>query len=151
MVSELSPIVSYLRYILTRPAQLIFLGLRRRRVRQQKSQPRALLIIEEPEAHLHPENQAKITEIFAKLTKVQVKVILTSHSNYVFNKTNNLVLAGILEPNNIQATVFAMTETGSIGKRLAVDELGIDDENFIETAEKQFDEKSDLIDRMNSA
>jgi hypothetical protein len=151
MVSELSPIVSYLRYILTRPPQLVLAGYRRRRIRPQRSQPRALLIIEEPEAHLHPENQAKITEIFAKLTKAQVKVILTSHSNYVFNKTNNLVLAGLLEPNNIQATVFKMTDKGSIGKRLTVDELGIDDENFIETAERLFDEKSDLIDKMNSA
>lgn len=139
MVSELSPIVSYLRYVLTesslRPSRLAF--------------AKHLIIIEEPEAHLHPEVQIKLTEIFSKLVKNNVKIIITSHSNYIFNKLNNLILEKKLDTACLSATVFKASGIGSLGLELDMDELGIEDDNFIDAAEALYNEKTELIGMLN--
>jgi len=139
MVSELSPIVTYLRHILTEPVKHSFMA-RRRQITFK-----AMIIIEEPEAHLHPEVQVKLIEQFAALAALGVKVVLTSHSNFVFNKVSNLVITGVLPADSVAATLFEMDSGGSSGRALAVDEYGIDDENFVETAEALFMEKAEAL------
>ena len=47
MVSEVSPIVAFLKYIIVKKQNL-------------SSEGRGILFIEEPEAHLHPNNQVKL-------------------------------------------------------------------------------------------
>jgi len=131
MVSELSPIVCYLKYLVA------------------FSSENALIFIEEPEAHLHPETQILLMEIFAKLVKSNVKIVMTSHSNYMFNKMNNLILEGKIETASTQSIVLTETNEGSIAKSIDVDELGIDDENFIDATEELFNEKMALIDKLN--
>jgi predicted ATPase len=78
MVSELSPIVAYLRHILTVPTRPSPRAVKRR------ASAKALIIIEEPEAHLHPKVQAMLVKHLVELTKLGVKVVLTSHSNYIW-------------------------------------------------------------------
>jgi predicted ATPase len=102
-----------------------------------------MIMIEEPEAHLHPEVQVKLVAQFAALTNLGVKVVLTSHNNYIFYKASNLVISGQLSPNAVAATPFTMEEHGSVGKPLVVDAYGIDDENFVETAESLFMDKAE--------
>jgi predicted ATPase len=139
MVSELSPIVAYLRYVLTEPSRLSSTTKRR------QSTLKSMIIIEEPEAHLHPEVQVKLLEKFAELTNLGVKVVITSHSNFIFNKASNLVISRQLSPDRVEATLFIMKERGSIGKPLAIDDYGIDDENFVDTAESLFVEKAEAL------
>ncbi len=132
MVSEISPIVAFLKYILS------------------KEKRQVVLFIEEPEAHLHPENIIKLVEIFVKLTKLNVKVIMTSHSNYVFNKLNNMVISKELLIDKYSAIKLNQTETGSISKDLLIDKFGADDENFIDVSEQLYEERETLIEKMNS-
>jgi len=116
MVSELSPIVCYLKYVVA-----------------FADDSKSIIFIEEPEAHLHPETQVLLMEIFAKLIKANVKIIMTSHSDYMFNKMNNLILEGQLDIASLQAIVFKETlKGGTIAKEIPADSLGIDDENFLE-------------------
>lgn len=136
MVSELSPIVSYLRYILTEPTR------RTSGAKRRESTTQSMLIIEEPEAHLHPKVQIRLVKEFAALTKLGVKVVLTSHSNFVFNKTSNLIISGDLAASRVAATHFQWTESGSSGKALDINEFGIDDENFLQATEELFEEKA---------
>lgn len=57
-----------------------------------------LLMIDEPELSLHPENQIKLARLFVKLVNVGVKVWITTHSDYIVKELNNcLMLAGDLE------------------------------------------------------
>lgn len=103
------------------------------------------MIIEEPEAHLHPEAQVKLIEQLLALSKIGVKVVLTSHSDYIYNKLSNLVSVGGLAPESVAATLFTMGEHGSEGKPLAVDTYGIDDENFVDAAEALYMEKAEAL------
>ena len=70
MVSELVPVVLYLRHV----------------VRSGET-----LIIEEPESHLHPAMQVEFTRQLAAVVRAGVRVIITTHSEWVLDELANLV------------------------------------------------------------
>ena len=76
MVSELAPLVLFLR---------------------SGVKPGDTLIIEEPEAHLHPGAQADMAVILARLVRAGVKVIITTHSDWMLQEIGNLIRVGELE------------------------------------------------------
>ena len=70
MVSELAPVVLYLRHIV---------------------QPGDVLIIEEPESHLHPKMQVEFIRQLAAVVGSGIRVMLTTHSEWVLDELANLV------------------------------------------------------------
>lgn len=76
MVSELTPLVLFIR------------GLVR---------PGDTLIIEEPEAHLHPAAQAQMAATLARLVRAGVKVLVTTHSDFMLQEIGNLMRVGMLK------------------------------------------------------
>jgi ABC-type multidrug transport system ATPase subunit len=56
------------------------------------AKPGDLLMIDEPELNLHPENQRLLARIFSKLTKVGIKVFITTHSDYIIKELNTLIM-----------------------------------------------------------
>ncbi|ELK8484554.1 TPA: AAA family ATPase [Vibrio diabolicus] len=152
MVSELAPIVSYLRYVLTENSyqSTMIPHFRPRRTKRETESASHLIMIEEPEAHLHPEVQLQLTEIFSKLAKADVKLIITSHSNYIFNKVNNLIMSKELDVDKVYSGVFKSTVKGSVVNSLEIDELGVEDDNFSEPTSHLFEEKMKIIDELNS-
>ena len=73
MVSELAPLVLFLRGIV---------------------RPGDLLIIEEPEAHLHPGAQTAIALTLARLVRAGVRVIVTTHSSWFLQQIANIIRQG---------------------------------------------------------
>lgn len=51
-----------------------------------------LLIIDEPELTLHPENQRKIARLCAMLVNAGIRVMITTHSDYIVKEFNTLLL-----------------------------------------------------------
>lgn len=51
-----------------------------------------LLMIDEPELNLHPENQRRIARLFARLVNLGVKVFITTHSDYIIKELNALIM-----------------------------------------------------------
>ena len=70
MVSELAPVVLYLRHVV---------------------RPGEVLIIEEPESHLHPKMQVVFTRYLAAAVKAGIRVMITTHSEWVMDELANLV------------------------------------------------------------
>lgn len=52
-----------------------------------------LIIIDEPELNLHPNNQVYITRIFAKLINKGFRLLVSTHSDYIIREINNLIMS----------------------------------------------------------
>ncbi len=89
MVSELAPLVLYLRGLV---------------------QPGDTLIIEEPEAHLHPGAQADMAVILARLVRAGVRVIITTHSDWLLEEIGNLILEGLIEDKTDEPASWLLPE-----------------------------------------
>ena len=76
MVSELAPLVLFIRGLI---------------------RPGDTLIIEEPEAHLHPAAQAQMAATLARLVRAGVKVLVTTHSDFMLQEIGNLMRVGMLK------------------------------------------------------
>ena len=50
------------------------------------------LIIDEPEINLHPDNQRVVARILAKMVNRGIKVIVSTHSDYIIRELNHLML-----------------------------------------------------------
>lgn len=54
--------------------------------------PHDILMIDEPELNLHPDNQRKLARIIARLINKGIFVFITTHSDYFLKEINNLIL-----------------------------------------------------------
>ncbi len=120
MVSELAPVVLYLRHVV---------------------QPGDLLIIEEPESHLHPAMQVEFTRQLAAAVQAGVRILITTHSEWVLEELANLVRLSdlpkerrtgiddedvVLSPDQVGAWFF---EPNSEGNGSTVREIALDTES----------------------
>ncbi len=55
-------------------------------------EPGDLLMIDEPELNLHPENQRRIIKLFSRLINLGIKVFITTHSDYIIKELNTLIM-----------------------------------------------------------
>lgn len=58
---------------------------------QHTAQKGDLLIIDEPELNLHPDNHMKITRLLAHLSNKGIYIFITTHSDYLIKELNNLI------------------------------------------------------------
>jgi hypothetical protein len=58
-----------------------------------------LLMVDEPELHLHPENQRRIAKLFARLINIGIKVFITTHSDYIIKEINTLIMLNHDQPH----------------------------------------------------
>ena len=58
-----------------------------------------LLMVDEPELSLHPENQRRIARLFARLVNLGVKVFITTHSDYIIKELNTLIMLNHDKPH----------------------------------------------------
>ncbi len=59
---------------------------------RHRAEPGDMLIVDEPELNLHPENQRRIARLFARLVNVGIKVFITTHSDYIIRELNTLIM-----------------------------------------------------------
>ncbi|WP_254307027.1 AAA family ATPase [Elizabethkingia anophelis] len=145
MVAEISPLVIYFKHILNykySSAKNSFLYGAYSRRRKKKEKGYDILFIEEPEAHLHPEVQIKLMEIFVELTKLNMKIFITSHSNYMFNKVNNILIKNEIDAKKMSVYhLIKDIDHSSIEGNMKVDKDGINDENFQDVSESLYMER----------
>lgn len=58
-----------------------------------------LLMVDEPELSLHPQNQRRIARLFARLANIGVKVFATTHSDYIVKELNTLIMLNHDKPH----------------------------------------------------
>lgn len=63
------------------------------------AQPRDLLMVDEPELNLHPENQRRMARLFVRLVNLGIKVFITTHSDYIIKELNTLIMLNHDKPH----------------------------------------------------
>ena len=144
MVSELAPVVLYLRHI----------------VRSGD-----LLIIEEPESHLHPDMQARFARELARAVRAGVRILMTTHSEWFLEQIGNLVRlselsednrkgviggSSFLHPDEVGVWLFKATKRpkGSTVKEVKLDsETGLFPSGFEKVSEELYNEGATIFNR----
>ncbi|MBW4863557.1 MAG: AAA family ATPase [Paeniclostridium sp.] len=97
------------------------------------------LIIENPEIHLHPKAQSKLTELFVFIANNERQLILETHSDHIFNGLRVAIVQNKIEKNNMNMSFFRLDDRGcsenhliDVGKRGRIN-------NYIEDLFDQFD------------
>jgi hypothetical protein len=145
MVSELAPVVLFLRHVVGKYD---------------------LLIVEEPESHLHPTSQVKFARALGLLLAEQATVLVTTHSDYFLNQLNNLIRLDTLQkrsnnedsdersidPEHVRAYLFAPTNVGSEVRALSVsNDDGVSDAEFADVADWLYNESAALTRELNDS
>lgn len=70
------------------------------------AKPGALLIFENPEAHLHPRGQTQLALLFAKAAAAGIQIIVETHSDHILNGVRWAVKQRRLTPDEVQMLYF---------------------------------------------
>ncbi|MCA9981033.1 MAG: AAA family ATPase [Anaerolineales bacterium] len=81
-----------------------------------------LLMIDEPELNLHPENQRRLARLLASLVNLGVKVFITTHSDYLIKELNTLIMLNHDKPHLRQ---IAEVEGYRSGELLRAEQLRV--------------------------
>ncbi len=147
MVSELAPVVLYLRHV---------------------ARSGNVLIVEEPESHLHPGMQVEFTRQLAAIVKSGVRVIVTTHSEWLLEELANLVRLsqipqaqrnGIdgsdaaLRPDQVGAWLFRPKNRpkGSVVERIDLDDSGLYPSDFDDVAVTLHNNWAEITSRIGSS
>lgn len=150
MVSELAPVVLFLRGV-------VGIG--------------DMLIIEEPEAHLHPAAQTQMAVTLARLIRAGVRVVVTTHSDWLLKEIGNLMREGELgeepaekeskasPPRSLKSSDVGIwlfrrngPTDGSTVEEIPFDPIeGIEPRDYEDIAEVLYNRAADLQNRLEEA
>ncbi len=72
-----------------------------------------LLLVENPEAHLHPRGQSKIAELICRAAASGLQILMESHSDHVLNAVRLAVRNEILAPQDVAIHYFGSHAEGT--------------------------------------
>ena len=151
MVSELAPVVLYLRHWVM---------------------PGNVLIVEEPESHLHPAMQVEFTRQLALLVDSGIRVIITTHSEWVLEELSNTVQRSrlskkqrkglfdneqeniALRPDQVGAWLFKQKKRpqGSVVEEVKLDsETGLYPADFDAVSEELYNDSANIFNRIQDS
>ena len=131
----MAPFILYLKHIIAKPG---------------------LLIIEEPEAHLHPNNQTVLAKFLTRLVRCGMKVLITTHSPFIVEQLSNLIQTSaishansempagsqdFLMPDEVGAYSFELASSGYRIRELPVStEEGLPSQEFVNVTARLYDD-----------
>lgn len=59
---------------------------------EHEAKPGDTLMIDEPELNLHPDNQRKVAKLLVQLVHAGIRVVISTHSDYMVREINNLIM-----------------------------------------------------------
>ena len=125
MVSDIAPVVLYLRHL---------------------AKPGDVLIVEEPESHMHPAMQLQFTRQLGAVVKAGIRVIVTTHSEWLTEELGNVVRRSALPESGNEGTALDIRQVGvwlfepkrrpkgSVVREIPFDEYGYGNTGFDEVA-----------------
>ena len=150
MVSELAPLVLFL-------SGVIRVG--------------DTLVMEEPEAHLHPAAQTQVAVTLARLVRTGVRVVITTHSDWLLKEIGNLIregelagqtgkptaesaLSSALHPSEVGIWLFRQdgADQGSTIQEIPFDRSeGVEPAEYDDVAEALYNRAADLQNKLEES
>lgn len=132
---------------------------------RHRATPGCLIIIDEPELNLHPDCQILLARVFAKMINAGIRLIISTHSDYIIHELNNLIMLSettesfqnnmgrlgyskdmTLSSSKVGAYLFKITDEET---KISVDKLQVTNDGFavktIDSAINSLNNSSDLI------
>ncbi len=142
LTTQMIPLVLYLRHYAT---------------------PGATIIIEEPEAHMHPAMQVRFMTAIAQIVAAGVRVLMTTHSEWILSALANIVRASelsdrrqedlaagaVLPRASVGAWLFNCGEEGSTTSEIPLDsESGMYDAGFPDVSRALYNDWAAIYSRL---
>jgi predicted ATPase len=84
-----------------------------------------LLVVENPEGHLHPEGQSALGQFLGRVGAAGIQVVIETHSDHVVNGIRRAIVSGTApDPPEVAIYYFDGTESGAQAHRLTVSPTG---------------------------
>ena len=80
-----------------------------------------MIIIENPEIHLHPRAQSRLTEFLSFVADKGIKFIIETHSDHVFNGIRKSVNKKVITPSDVAIHFFKMDETELLSRPIKIE------------------------------
>lgn len=97
-----------------------------------------IVIFENPEAHLHPKAQSRLTHLFARLSLSKVQLFIESHSEHILNGLRVSVANKNCSINEKTISSYFF------GENFKIEKLNIDSKGFINNWPKDFFDQTDI-------
>ncbi len=101
----------------------------------------SMLIVENPEAHLHPAAQSELGQFLAQAAAANIQIIIETHSEHILNGIRLAVKQKVLQANNVSVQFF-MRDVGDNQHQVLVPKIDSDGridlwpDGFFDQAEK---------------
>lgn len=70
---------------------------------RHRAQKMSKLLVDEPEIHLHPNNQIILARLFAKMVNRGLHLVVSTHSDYIIREINNMVMMSQKEAKTVKS------------------------------------------------
>jgi predicted ATPase len=130
---------------------------------KHRAEDNDLIIIDEPEINLHPENQIILTRIFARLANKGFRLLISTHSDYIVRELNNLLILSRKDNTSVMknAEEFGYKDDEYINQedlgvyafkfdnKVNIEQIPVTETGFnIEAMDLAIDKQSDISERL---
>lgn len=126
-----------------------------------------LIIIDEPEINLHPENQIILTRIFARLANKGFRLLISTHSDYIVRELNNLLILSRKDKTSVMKNaeefgykadeyinqedlgVYSFKFKNSNDSKITIEQVPVTETGFnIDAMDSVIDKQNDISERL---
>jgi predicted ATPase len=97
----------------------------------------SLILIEQPEAHLHPRAQVELADFLVDVVNFGNRVVVETHSEHLLLRLQTRMAEKKIAPENVKIHYFDLTKSGTKITNMKIDEKGY----FIEPIPEGFFEE----------